>query len=321
MAGYDLHTHTTFSDGTTTPAANIELALQVGLEGLAVTDHDTTDAWPLARAAAAATALEVVPGVELSAELDGASVHVLGYWFDPTHAALAAEMGRLRHERLRRGEQIVARFNELGIPISIERVREIAGQAPIGRPHIASAVVEVGAAGDVTEVFERWLHDAGPAYVPKYAVAPVTCVQLVVDAGGAAVLAHPGLYGPEDAGLDPEVVEAMAAAGLSGIEAEHPDHAPEHRALYCDLARSLDLVITGGSDFHGDRKDLALGEVTTSRARVERLRSRLRIPRPQGPPRPDPEPFSTGDLGSGLDLPGVGRDSSKTGTEAGGNSP
>lgn len=280
MPGYDLHTHTTFSDGTTTPATNIELALGAGLEGLAITDHDTTDAWQPAQAAAAGTALEIVPGVELSAELDGASVHVLGYWFDPAQPALAAEMRRLRNERARRGEQIVDRFSELGVPISIERVREIAGEAPIGRPHIASAVVETGAAADVNEVFERWLHDAGPAYVRKYAVDPVTCVQLVVDAGGVAVLAHPGLYGPDDGGLDPEVVEAMAAVGLSGIEVDHPDHGPEHRALYRALAHGLDLVVTGGSDFHGDRKDLVIGEVTTSREQVERLRSRLERRKP-----------------------------------------
>ncbi|MDP8928086.1 MAG: PHP domain-containing protein [Actinomycetota bacterium] len=295
MAGYDLHTHTTFSDGTTTPAANVELALRAGLEGLAVTDHDTADAWQPARDAAAGTALEIVPGVELSAELSGASIHVLGYWFDPTRPALAAEMRRLRNERVRRGEQIVARFNELGIPISIERVREIAGDAPLGRPHIASAVVELGAAADVDEVFGRWLHDGGPAYVPKYAVDPVTCVQLVVDAGGVAVLAHPGLYGPDDSGLDAGIVEAMASAGLAGIEADHPDHSSERRALYRDLAVGLDLVITGGSDFHGDRKDLALGEVATPRAQVERLRARLRSPRPQAPGGPaglDRERFS-----------------------------
>ncbi|MDQ3932861.1 MAG: PHP domain-containing protein [Actinomycetota bacterium] len=275
MAGYDLHTHTTFSDGTTTPAANVDLALRAGLDGLAVTDHDTTNAWEQAHDAAAGTDLEIVPGVELSAELNGASVHVLGYWFDPTRSALAAEMRRLRNERVRRGEQIVARFNDLGVPISIERVREIAGEAPIGRPHIASAVVEVGAAHDVDEVFRRWLHDGGPAYVPKYAVDPVTCVQLVVDAGGVAVLAHPGLYGPGDSGLDPEMVEAMASAGLAGIEADHPEHSLETRALYRELAVALDLVTTGGSDFHGDRKDLTLGGVTTSRVQVERLRTRL----------------------------------------------
>lgn len=296
MAGYDLHTHTTFSDGTTTPAANVELALRAGLEGLAVTDHDTTDAWEPAQAAAAGTQLEIVPGVELSAELNGASVHVLGYWFDPTRPALAAEMRRLRNERVRRSEQIVARFNEIGVPISIERVREIAGEAPIGRPHIASAVVEVGAAEDVDEVFGRWLHDGGPAYVPKYAVDPVTCVQLVVDAGGVTVLAHPGLYGPDDRGLEADIVEAMSSAGLAGIEADHPDHSLERRALYRDLAVGLDLIITGGSDFHGDRKELTLGEVTTSRGEVERLRARVRRP----------QPFSKGAPPSGPGLSGEG---------------
>ena len=277
MPGYDLHTHTTFSDGTTTPEHNVEVALRLGLEGLGVTDHDTTATYERALAAADGTALEIVTGAEVSAELDGHSVHVLGYWFDPADPALADEMDRVRNERERRAEEIVIRFrDEIGLPVSIERVRELAGNAPIGRPHIATAVIETGAAQDTQEVFDRWLYDGGPAYVPKYAVHPDRAVQLIVAAGGVAVLAHPGLYARKDLGIDDDVIAGMAAAGLAGIEADHPDHTPERAAHFRDLARAHDLVLTAGSDYHGDRKDLVLGQATTPRDAVERLRERRR---------------------------------------------
>jgi 3',5'-nucleoside bisphosphate phosphatase len=275
MGGYDLHTHTFFSDGTTSPEDNIRRALEIGLDGIGVTDHDTTEGWERALAAAEGTDLEVVPGAELSAELDGWSVHVLGYWFDPRHPELAAEMVRLREERDRRAIEIVERFVDLGIPITMERVRELAGRAPVGRPHLATAVVETGAAGSVSEVFDRWLHDGGPAYVAKYAVDPVRCVELVVAAGGVTVLAHPGLYGPpEEPGIDPETIADMTTAGLAGIEADHPDHAPAQRRHFRDVAAAHDLVVTAGSDYHGDRKDLDLGQSTTSVTAVEELRAR-----------------------------------------------
>lgn len=275
MPGYDLHTHTVLSDGTTTPEDNVRQALDLGLEGLGVTDHDTTAPHDRARAAAEGTGLEIIPGVEFSAELDGASVHVLGYWIDGDDPALSAEMDRLRNERSRRGEQIVEKFRSLGVEITFERVQEIAGAAPIGRPHIAKAVVEVGAAADIQEVFDEWLADGGPAYVPKYAVHPIRAVELLRAAGGVAVLAHPGLYGRDDGGVGDDLVAAMTDAGLAGIEADHPDHDSRMRRRYRDLAAALDLVTVAGSDFHGERKDLELGEAVTSRTELERLRARL----------------------------------------------
>lgn len=274
VAGYDLHSHTNFSDGTTSPEDNVALAVALGLEGLGVTDHDTTDTWVRARAAADGTDVEIVPGVEFSAELDGSSVHVLGYWVSADDRPLQAEMDRLRNERFRRAEEIVERFNGLDVPVSFDRVRELAGDAPIGRPHIARAVVETGAAADLQQVFDTWLADGGPANVPKYAVEPVTAVGLIVAAGGVAVVAHPGLYGRGDAGLGDEVIEAMVAAGMAGIEADHPDHSDEDRAHFRDLAQAHRLVVTAGSDFHGERKDNQLGEATTRRDAVEALRER-----------------------------------------------
>jgi 3',5'-nucleoside bisphosphate phosphatase len=275
LGGYDLHTHTTCSDGTTTPEQNVRDALAIGLEGLGVTDHDTTAAFERARAAADGTSLELVLGTEFSAELEGRSVHVLGYWIDPGYGPLADELDRLRHEREHRARAIVERFRGLGVEVAFERVAELAGSAPIGRPHIAQAVVETGAASDIRVVFDTWLADGRPAYVEKHAVDPARAVELLVASGGVAVLAHPGLFGARDGeeGLASEVIERMAAVGLAGVEADHPDHRPEQKAHYRHLAAALGLEVTAGSDYHGDAKSNQLGCVTTPRAVVERLRS------------------------------------------------
>jgi 3',5'-nucleoside bisphosphate phosphatase len=275
VTGFDLHTHTVFSDGTTTPEDNVRDALGIGLEGLGITDHDTAAPYERALAAADGTPLELVLGVEFSAERDGRSVHVLGYWIDPGYAPLAEELERLRDERTDRARRIVGRFHDLGIEVSFERVVALADGAPIGRPHIAAAVVETGAAGTLREVFDRYLADGGPAYVEKHAVHPVRAVELLVASCGIAVLAHPGLDGPRDGtgGIEAELIEAMAAAGLAGVEADHPDHTDEQRQRYRDLAAGLRLEVTGGSDYHGAGKDNPLGCATTRREVVERLRA------------------------------------------------
>ena len=278
MPGFDLHTHSLHSDGTTTIAENVRIALAAGLDGLAVTDHDTTSPFDEAAAAADGTGLEIVPGVEFSAEHEGSSVHVLAFWVDPTDQPLQDEMDRLRNERERRAEGIVEKFNELGVAVDIARVRELAGEAPLARPHIARAVVETGAVGSVQEVFDDYLADGGSAYVPKHAVSPVRAVELLHAAGGVVVCAHPGLYGArvqaDGAGLPEDVVEAMVEAGMVGIEADHPEHTADNRARYRRLAEGLDLVVTAGSDFHGEARDHRLGEVTTDAGVVDRLRSR-----------------------------------------------
>ena len=274
MAGYDLHTHSVCSDGATTIEHNVRRAIDLGLEGLGITDHDTTAGFAEARAAAEGSDLDLVLGTEFSAEHDGLSVHVLGYWIDPGYEPLVTELDRLRDERTDRARRIVERFVDLGIEITFDRVRQIAGEAPIGRPHIAQAVVESGGAGDIREVFDRYLADGGPAYVPKHAVDPLRAVELLVAAGGVAVLAHPGLYGNRDGetGVPTELVEAMTQAGLAGIEANHPDHRPEHTRSYRDLATALGLAITAGSDHHGEGELDRLGSATTPRDVVESLR-------------------------------------------------
>jgi 3',5'-nucleoside bisphosphate phosphatase len=274
VSGYDLHTHSTYSDGLTSIEANVAAAAALGLKGIGITDHDTTAPFEDARLAADAAGIEAVLGTEFSAEEQGMSVHVLGLWIDPGYEPLAAELDRLRHERRHRARLIVERFHALDIPITFERVQAIAGDAPIGRPHLAAAVVELGAAGSTTEVFERYLADGGPAYVPKHAVTPERAVELLVASGGVAVVAHPGLYGDRTGGqgLPLEVIERMCAVGLAGIEADHPDHSPTHRAYYRELATALGLAVTAGSDHHGRGPEDRVGRATTPAEVVERLR-------------------------------------------------
>lgn len=277
MSGYDLHTHSDASDGTNPVEATVRMALQFGLEGLGVTDHDTTAAWGQALIAAEGTGLEIVPGTEFSAEHAGSSVHVLGFWFDPANTQLLAELDRLRNERHDRAREITRRFQEMGVAVSFERIVELAGDAPIARPHIAAAAVEAGAAATAQVVFDRFLADGGPVYVPKHAVDPVRAVQLLTDAGGVAVIAHPGLFGARDSLSETpdELIEEMAAVGLGGIEVEHPEHSQHHRVRYDDLGRALGLVRTAGSDFHGTAKPNRLGEAVCTRRVVDELRSRL----------------------------------------------
>jgi predicted metal-dependent phosphoesterase TrpH len=273
---YDLHTHSIRSDGHDTPSEVVALAHAAGLSGLALTDHDTGDGIAEARAAGDELGLEVIPGTEFSAELDGRSVHVLAYWHDHTAPELAEELLRLRSSRSDRARRIVERFNALGIPITFERVVELAAGAPIGRPHLAQAVVEVGSCRDEREVFDRYLADGGPADAPKHAVDPVRAVELLRGAGGAVVLAHPALFGARDGGEEVPLaaLEAMVEAGLAGIEAQHPAHDRGSVDRWTALASRFGLEVTAGSDHHGGERGTSVGAAVTSRATLERLRSR-----------------------------------------------
>ena len=282
----DLHVHSDRSDGLEPPERVVALAVEAGLAGLALADHDTCDGLVVAADAAAGLGIELVPAVELSAELevvrDGAataeSVHVLGYWIDPDEPALAAEMVRLRASRGDRAGAIVAALEGLGVPVDPDRVRVLADGAPVARPHIARAMVEAGHVADEREAFDRFLADGGPAHVPKHAVDPVTAVGLIRGAGGVAVLAHPALFGPRDGAEEVpfDEVERMAAAGLAGVEADHAEHRLSQRARWREVAAGLDLLVTGGSDHHG-RPGEAVGTSFTAREVVEGLRSRRSV--------------------------------------------
>jgi 3',5'-nucleoside bisphosphate phosphatase len=275
MTGIDLHAHSTASDGTLAPARVIGLARERELDVVALTDHDTTEGLPEAEAAAAANGVELVPGIEFSAEYGGASLHVLAYWIDPQNAPLQAELTRLNDTRLRRGEMMVAKLQELGYEISFDRVREIARGGLIARPHVAQAMVEAGIVGNEKAAFTaEFIADGGRAWVPKHALDPLDSLALIAAAGGVCVLAHPGMWKGQGSVPD-ELIEAMAGGGMAGLEVDHPDHSPEQRDRYREMARRLDLVVTGASDCHGARYDpVRLGCETTAPEQFAELRRR-----------------------------------------------
>jgi 3',5'-nucleoside bisphosphate phosphatase len=273
MPGFDLHTHSSCSDGTLRPTELVELAISRQLSGIALTDHDTTAGVEEARTAAHGK-LVVLTGCELSAEHEGQPVHVLGYAFDPEEPVFSDKRAWIRAGRLGRTERMVQRLRELGADVRFERVLELAGDASIGRPHVARAMVEAGVVPDVASAFsEEWIGTGGRAYVPKPAVTPVEAVELIRGAGGAAVLAHPSIH----AGAEPvpeAVIRDMAAAGMAGLEVDHPDQPPEDRARWRLLAGELGLEVTGSSDCHGELYGYRMGVCRTPAAIVDRLLAR-----------------------------------------------
>lgn len=271
----DLHSHSSVSDGTDSPADVIGYAVAAGLDVLALTDHDTT-AGHAAAAAVLPHGFTLVPGMELSCAHNGASVHLLGYLFDPADRELGAELRRIRDDRVIRAEAMVERLRAAGVDVTWERVREIAGDIRgadvVGRPHIARAIVEAGAAENVQDAFDRWIGHGGPAHVTRYALEPVRAVGLVRAAGGVCVLAHPARgEGAATGAVPDDLVETMARAGLGGIEADHPAHDGAERARWRDVATGLGLVVTGSSDDHGELSGHRLGCETTAPEAFETL--------------------------------------------------
>ena len=274
-AKIDLHTHTTFSDGTLTPRELVELAKERDLAVLAVTDHDSTEGISEAFGAAEGSELELVPGVEFSTTRDGHGIHVLAYWIELDDGEFQAELSRLREDRWTRGQRMVRRLQELGYPISFERVQEIAEGKNIVRPHVAQALVEAGVVSSIDEAFTpELIANGGRAYVEKHALDPVAALELIKRTGGVAVVAHPGLF-REGLGVPDEILQQMIDAGLDGIEAAHPDHPPDAEQRYRELAARFGLVVTGSSDCHGTRYDpIRLGSVTTDPEEFARLKAR-----------------------------------------------
>ncbi|MFF4748960.1 PHP domain-containing protein [Streptomyces sp. NPDC002514] len=258
----DLHCHSTASDGTDTPAELVRNAAEAGLDVVALTDHDSTRGHAEAVAALPA-GLTLVTGAELSCRVDGISMHMLAYLFDPGQPALLAERELVRDDRVPRAQGMIAKLTGLGVPITWEQVKRIAGDGSVGRPHVASALVELGVVPTVSDAFtEEWLADGGRAFVEKHETDPFEAIRLVKAAGGVTVFAHPaaaqrGRTVPESA------IARMAAAGLDGIEVDHMDHDADARDRLRGLAKDLGLLVTGSSDYHGSRKTVALGEYTT----------------------------------------------------------
>ncbi len=260
----DLHTHSSASDGTEPPATVLCRARDAGLDTLALTDHDTTLGWAEASAAVHEYGVALVPGIEVSCSRGWQSIHLLAYLPDPEHPALTAELGRARESRDTRLERMVNRMAADGIPVTLEAVRAEVGEgATAGRPHIADALVTAGVVASRDEAFVRWLGNDSPYYVSHYAPDPVRAVEVVRAAGGVPVVAHPW-SGTRGRVVSDSLVEELAEAGLAGLEVHHRDHDADAVLHLGDLARSLGLLVTGSSDYHGEGKQNRLGEFTTA---------------------------------------------------------
>lgn len=243
----ELHCHSTASDGTYSPTQVVEMAAARRVRVLALTDHDTTDGVLEAAGAAGAHGLTLIPGVELTCSVERGEVHLLGYFVSVSNADFQAQLARFRGGRDARGQAIVAKLNALGIPVRWDRVKALAGVGAVGRPHVARALIEVGAATSVDEAFDRYLGRGRPAHVERQRLTPVEAVQLVRAAGGVPVLAHPLSV----LNLEATLAE-MVPAGLLGIEAYYGAYKPAERGALADIAAFHNLLTTVGSDFHGD---------------------------------------------------------------------
>ena len=260
MAKVDLHLHSTASDGVLSPSGLVEKAAALGLTAIALTDHDNVDGiGPARETAAAYPDLTFIPGVEINTDTPDGEAHILGYLIDHTSSALLEFLEYMRNARLRRAGKILEKLAGLGMPVRMERVREIAGDGSVGRPHIARALLEKKYVGSLKESFDNYLAYGKTAYVPREKVTPAEAVELIIRVNGIPVLAHPLTGGIKD----PETLVAeLARSGLAGLEAWYGKYSPEERILLVKLAEKYGLITTGGSDYHGldESAEIMMGE-------------------------------------------------------------
>jgi predicted metal-dependent phosphoesterase TrpH len=273
----DLHTHTFYSDGTLSPEQLVQEAKNAGLSAIAVTDHDITDGIEPAETEGRRIGLEIIPGIEITAtarNAQGAEIdmHILAYFIRHQDNSFQKILTDLRERRARRMEQILEKLERLGLKLNTQFLREQAGKKAVGRTHVARALVEAGYSTSVDEAFRRYLQAGCAAYVPQNSLTPVECINLVRQAGGVSVVAHPRFGGPRDR----KGWEDLARAGLDGIEAYHSQHSSSAAKSYHRLAQELGLLVTGGSDFHSfqNRGKEKLGESLLPYEMVDSLRAR-----------------------------------------------
>lgn len=272
MKGIDLHIHTTFSDSSLTPEEVVKQAVSAGLEAIAITDHDSIDGIQSAIECAKGYSIEIIPGVEISTVFEEREIHILGYLVDYRNEELHDELKKLELGRIKRARQIVAKLTECGVPISFDRVVEIAGAGVVGRPHIAKAMVEKGEVSSHSEAFTRYIAEGASCYVAKKMLTHTRSIDLIRQVGGVPILAH-----PKDERTMMCVPE-LVLAGLAGIEVWHPDHRPKFVSYLISYTGKNGLIATGGSDCHGARKSKPrIGEFRLPVKIVEDLKAFQRI--------------------------------------------
>jgi hypothetical protein len=269
----DLHTHSNRSDGTDPVDVLMTHAQQAGLDVIALTDHDTADGWVEARGAAEELGIGFVPGLEISCKLNGISVHLLSYLPDPSYPPLAEDLQVIRDGRTDRIPTIVARLNSIGVPVTVEEVlAQATGTPSVGRPHVADALVANGTVANRSEAFDRFLADGRAGHVPHYALEPGHAIDLVREAGGVPVIAHPWGRSSYKVMTEATLAGLVQDHGLAGIEIDHQDHSPQSRTALRAIADNLGIIYTGSSDHHGAGKiDHDLGVNTTEPEQFERL--------------------------------------------------
>jgi 3',5'-nucleoside bisphosphate phosphatase len=266
----DLHLHTNFSDGTFTPEELAAHGKRNNLTAMSLTDHDTVEGCARMAAACEAEGIEFITGTELTAELRGNELHLLGYGIDVENQKLLTETGKFQEVRQNRIREMVARLNQLDIPLPVEAVFTLASCRSPGRPHVARALVQAGFCGSLDEAFERFLKVGRPAWVPKFKISAREAIALIHQAGGAAVMAHPGLNRTDEA------IPEMVAVGLDGLECFHSKHSTGTANHYQQMAAKYGLLVTGGSDCHGNSKGKPLiGTVKIPYQNIEKLKARL----------------------------------------------
>jgi len=257
----DLHTHSTASDGSLSPGELVAYAKRKKAAAIALTDHDTIEGLEAALTAGKEQGLEVIPGLEISAQYPEGTMHILGYYIDPSAPQLNRELQRLQDARKERNPKIISKLQSLGVPISFDQVQALA-KGQIGRPHIAQALLQIGAVSSFEEAFQKYLAKGAPAYVEKFRFSPRKSISLILRAGGIPVLAHPFTLNYTSLRDLKVLVEKLKAEGLNGIEVLYSEHTPDQTRDYFSLVKELNLIYTGGSDFHGGIKkdvDLLIG--------------------------------------------------------------
>ena len=267
----DLHLHTNFSDGTYTPEELAAQGKRLGFRALALSDHDTVEGCARMAAACGGFGIEFIPATELTAEIDGHEVHLLGYFIDTTDAKLLIELARFQQVRQNRIREMVARIRELDVPLREETVFEVANCRSPGRPHVARALVQAGLCANLDEAFERFLRKGKPAWVPKFKMSAGQAIELIHNAGGLAVLAHPVLNNCD------ELIPGLVECGLDGLECYHTKHPWAVAEHYVKMAEQSGLLVTGGSDCHGVSKGRPLiGGIKLPYFRVEHMKAAVR---------------------------------------------